>query len=279
MTARLTATLVLLAVAGCIDPPVYRFRTNVPWPDQWASGPRDPEYTEMAIAADTAGWHRQTDMERLEQEVRHTATHYRGSLLMTRVSFADRQSNPNQARHALSFLEVRVTAWPLPASRDTARYDWSFDNIPLSEAVARCADRMGTSLAFPDSVDFYTPISLSARQTTPAETLALLLLQQDLYLAPTCIGTSVVRSYEYRDRRSFLRAVRRRLAEAAAAQPAGPYTVLPLHEWCAHHSKALRRVIDVHALTPSGRDQNTKYLARKARQYLRRMLELRLNRE
>ncbi|UCG32199.1 MAG: hypothetical protein JSU68_11090 [Phycisphaerales bacterium] len=276
MTVRLIATLFLFAASGCVEPPVYRFRTNVPWPDQWASGPRYPEYTDMALAADTAAWHRQTDMEQLAQEVRHAATRYRGSLLMTRISFADRQTNPGQARQALAFLEVRVTAWPLPATRDTAKRDWSFDNIPLCEAAARCAERMGTALAFPENVDFYTAVRLSAPQMNAAEALALLLLQQDLYLAPTCLGTSVVRSYEHRDRLRFLTAVRRRLAEAAAAHPAGPYTVLPLEDWCAYHSAALRRVIDVPSLTASDQDQVPEYLIREARQYLRRMLELRL---
>ena len=279
MTIRLIATLLLFAAAGCVEPPVYRLRTNMPWPDQWAPGPRHPEYTEMAIAADTAAWHRQTDMQRLEQEVRSTATRYRGSLLMTRISFADRQTNPGQAGQALTFLEVRITAWPLPATRDTAKYDWSFDNIPLCEAAARCAERMGTTLAFPDNVDFYATARLSAPSMDPAEALALLLLEHDLYFAPTCLGTSVVRSYEYRDRRSFLRAVRRRLAEAAAAQPAGPYTVLPLADWCAHHSAALDRVIGTPLLTSSDHDQDPEYLTRKARHYLRRMLELRLTRE
>jgi hypothetical protein len=112
-----------------------------------------------------------------------------------------------------------------------------------------------------------------------AEALALLLLQQDLYLAPTCLGTSVVRSYEHRDRRGFLRAVRRRLAEAAAAQPAGPYTVLPLDRWCDLHGAGLRRVIDAPTLTTSQDDQDAEYLVPKARQYLRRMLELHLSRE
>jgi hypothetical protein len=279
MTVRLVATLVLFAAAGCAEPPTYRFRTNVPWPDQWAWGPRNPEYTEMAVAADTATWHRQTDMERLEQEVRQTATHYRGSLLMTRIGFADRRTEPGRASRALPFLEVRVTAWPLPATRDSSKSDWSFDNIPLCEAAARCAERMGTALAFPDGVDFYTPVKLTATQANAAEALALLLLQHDLYPSPTCLGTSVVRSYEYRDRRSFLRAVRRRLAEAAAAQPTGPYTVLPLNDWCARHSAGLRRVLDVPGVTAPDHDQDPEYLKRKARQYLRRMLELRLTRE
>jgi len=275
MTHRLLLILVPLVVSGCSSPPVYRMRTNVPWPDQWIRGPRQPDRTDLPVSPATIAWHQQANLARLREQIERTASDRRDALVMTRQSFADRQGKSGQAKHALSFLEVRITAWPLPVSRNPAPRQWSFANVPLRQAVHDCARRMGTAVTLSEAVDSSRPVNFSAPPVDAAEALALLLLQHDLYLAPTCLGTSVLRSYEYPSKEQFLRAIHQRLSDAADAQTSGPYTVVTLRTWTEQHQAALRRLHPPRRASTGNPARDLDRLNAQARRYLHRMLELR----
>ena len=276
MAHRFLSILLPLVLGGCGGPPVYLMRTNAPWPDQWTTGPRQPQRTELALTLPTVTWHRQADMTGLRRQIEQMASRHHGALVMTRPSFADRRAQAHNPKHALAFLEVRVTAWPLPASPDSGACDWDFADLPLQQAVLRCARQMNATVTLSEAIAPSTPVDFSVPHTGPAEALALLLLRHDLYLAPTCLGTIVLRSYEYGSAERFLQAVRRQLRQADHAQPTGPYTVVTLPRWTELHQDALYRMDP--QMGPSSGDpaRDRDRLVTYARRHLYRMLELRL---
>jgi hypothetical protein len=217
-------------------------------------------------------------LNELQRRIQDLALQHDGTLVLTRRSFADHGGKSGKPRYALPFLEVRITACPLPVTADSSLHDFSFHALPLAEVLEQLGELIGTTLALSQDVYPATSIDFSCRQSSAAEALALLLLQNDLYFAPVSLGSSVLRSYEYRSKDLFVRAVRGRLAEADRARAPGPYLVMPLAEWVRLNRTVLQRLhVDTRILQIGDRTASDRLIGA-AELYLRRLLELRCRR-
>jgi hypothetical protein len=231
-----------LLFCGCAGPREYAIPMNLPWPDEWAAGPRTPDRRVVLVGEPTELWHRNTSMSELRARVEKLGHEYPAALLLTRTGFATRAGRPQDGQRALEYLEVRVCALPLPRSRVIEPQDWDFAGRLLLECVLRCAAAMGVEIEPGPTVSALTPLPDSVRAKSPAQALGYLLLRADLYFEPALVGARVLRSYEYRTRQAFVLAVEMCLQEVQEAQPKGPYRVVTLRDWAAANSALLRRL-------------------------------------
>lgn len=232
----------LLAVMGGCGPPVYRVRTTVPWPDEWKAGPRRPDRIDLPMSVDTMAWHRGTDRATLRRRVERIVAAYPDAMILSRTGFADLLGKARNPASAFAFLEVRVTACPIPVSRETRRFKWNINQVSLEQVLERFSIGIGQQIRLAHNVDGSMPVTFHADELGAAEALACILLRNNLYLTPTCLGTSVLRSYEYANRDLFLRAIQSRATQATRARPKGPYQVITLEEWTRRHQALLARL-------------------------------------
>jgi len=235
------ALILLMAVNGC-GPPVYRIRTTVPWPDEWLVGPRRPDRFDMPLNLDTVNWHKRTASRSVRARVDKIAASYPNALIMSREGFGDLRGKTGDRLNALSFVEVRVTGWPLPYSKESRRFNWDIEGVSLDQVLKQFSIGLGEELVLDSEVDGAMPISFQAEERGASLALAGMLLQNDLFLAPACLGTSVLRSYEYKSQNAFLRAVQKRAAAASSTRPKGPYVVMNLEHWTELHEQQLARL-------------------------------------
>ena len=202
------AAVLLLAVIGGCGPPVYRVRTTVPWPDEWKAGPRRPDRIDLPMSLETMAWHRGTDSRILRRRVQRIIAAFPDAMILSRTGFADLQGRARNPDSAFAFMEVRVTACPIPVSSETRRFKWNINEVSLEKVLERFSIGIGQKIRLADNVDGSMPVTFHADELGAAEALACILLRNNLYLTPTCLGTSVLRSYEYANRDLFLRASR-----------------------------------------------------------------------
>ena len=241
MRTTMGALMLLIAVNGC-GPPVYRIRTTVPWPDEWLAGPRRPDRIDLPLNLDTVNWHKRTASRSVRARVDRIAASYPNALIMSRKGFGDLRGKTGDRLNALSFVEVRVTGWPLPYSRESRRFNWNIEGVSLEQVLQQFSIGLGEELILSGEVDGAMPISFHAKELGASLALAGMLLENDLYLAPACLGTSVLRSYEYKSQNAFLRAVQKRAAAASSARPKGPYEVMNLERWTQVYEPQLARL-------------------------------------
>ena len=277
MGIRLTCLGLLVTLAGCAAPPTYRVRINMPWPDEWVAGAERSDRIDLPIAEDAIRWHRTEDLAAVGRRITRLASRFPGVAVMIRGGFADRLGKSGKPKHALSLLEVRVTSWPLPTGRDLGPSDWSITDESLEEVVELCAARIGAVIRLDRGVDPLTPVDFQVESMGASEALACILLGEDLYLGPICLGTSVLRSYEFRSRQAFERAVEVRMREASRARPQGPYVVMRMERWVEAHAAQLRHLglWELSSGDLSSREDGISRTERAGR-YLRRLVELRL---
>ena len=134
MRTTMGAVMLLIAVNGC-GPPVYRIRTTVPWPDEWLVGPRRPDRIDLPLNLNTINWHKRTASRSVRARVNRIAASYPNALIMSREGFGDLRGKTGDRLNALSFVEVRVTGWPLPYSRESRRFNWNIEGVSLEQVL------------------------------------------------------------------------------------------------------------------------------------------------
>jgi hypothetical protein len=231
-----TIALVWLAIAacataaGCGSPVSYHVKTNVPWPDQWAAGPREPYSRELSVAPETVRWHEQVDVNRLASDVEQKLAAKSSIFGFARVDFARRRSDPTRPdRDALPFVEVRVVpVWLL--NRGKAHSVPLEESVELRHAVEALSRSIGRTVNWPDSEGLSGRCGPAAGGDARANLLRLL-LEHNLFARCESGPPDVLRSLEFRTEREFMNAIEAAARQSASRRDDGPIEVMRLDDW------------------------------------------------
>lgn len=217
-------------VAGCGAPVAYHVKTNVPWPDEWAAGPRAPYSRELSVAAGTVAWHRDADVHRLAADVERRIAGESSIFGFARVDYARKVADPSKPdRKALPFVEVRIVpVWLL--STDGLSAGSLDESTTIRDAVEHLAREMHRTVAWPDSSRLNErcgPIPGGDARAV----LMQLLLEHDLFIRCECGPPDVMRSLEFRDEKDFLAAIGAVARRSARRDIEGPIEVMHLRDW------------------------------------------------
>lgn len=220
-----------MVCAGCGQPRVYRIKTTVPWPDEWAVGARQPYHRALPVSEATVRWHHDADVEATARTIEERLAAKRSVFGFVRNDFARRRSDLAKADpRALRYVEARlVPVWLLPVESQTTGAPAKRTGR-LHEVAEGLATVLGRPIAWPEGLDLQKPAAV-ADVDDAREALMRLLLVNDLFIRCDTPPPRVFRSLEYRSRSEFLAAIDA-FAEAAADRPADqPIRVLPLSDW------------------------------------------------
>jgi hypothetical protein len=207
-------------------------------------------------------------MDELALRLRKLTLRYPGSLLLVRSGVAVPENDLEDAARAISYVEARVISVPYPVGGPRAAMRWEPPPDSLSDGVERCAEAMGVLVLWDRGASGARAPARLPSALPAGEALALMVLDAELYVEPVLLGAAVLRSYEHVSEQEFVAAVEAEMQRVESLRPAGPFTVIPLGEWCARNEPALRQMGWTDGMMPEGRRVQT------ARRHLRRLIEL-----
>lgn len=179
------ATLAV-CLSGCASAGTYYVKTNVPWPDEWVTGPREPYSRPLRIAGPTLDWHHNLNVERLADTTQKKIDGKPAVYGYARVDYARKREDPTQPDdRAVAYVEARVVpVWVLPNDpriggqpvRGKLEGMLQVETFPRVECgrpqVIRSIEYRSES-AFLSAIDAAARASASRQRGTTLETLTL----------------------------------------------------------------------------------------------------------
>jgi len=218
------------AAGGCAGPADYWVKTNVPWPDEWAAGPREPYSRRLPVSAETIHWHRAEDMRALVGDLQRRLVDRPAVFGFVRTDFARRRRETDRPdAKALPVVEVRVVPRWLVDGHKTMRSSIVLAD-ELEENVNLIAALLGRKVAWPPDAGADRKATVPHAGKDPTALLGML-LENDLFIRCETPAPKVFRSLEYRGRSEFLEAVDQFIAAASVRPKARPLEVLGLTDW------------------------------------------------
>jgi len=232
------ATIATIAVlcGGCAEAHRYTVKTDLPWPDEWAAGPRVPFDREVLLSSETVRWHRRVQMPRLARKIR-MAVGRRADLYCFVRNMSAKREAAGRSGKGLAYLEVKIATRFFGPLKEPKRITAKYENRQFSQVIGELAGYIGRGYLLAPSVNSPAAVTADLKDIDPREALTRVLLDRNLFVEPIWYNPVILRSYEYPSSGKFLEAIKDLTAILSHPDPESPLSVVGLDQWARNNAR------------------------------------------